>query len=115
MNGASKKRIANKKVAAKLTQEGKLEPENSATDSSRLFYLAMKVTRTAISHQQIENKIPFELCWAKGMIGVVPCFETRKDAEAYRGGALDIIVVKEKKLNPKDIRQLKRPATLSPK
>lgn len=48
------------------------------------MYVLMKLRKNlAISFLGIEQELP--LCWATGMIGAVPVFNTEEEAEKFRG------------------------------
>lgn len=49
------------------------------------MYLVMNL-RTELTIEVGPTEITEELCWAEGMIGAVPVFNTREEAEEYSEG-----------------------------
>jgi len=49
-------------------------------------------------HPPLEETV--DLCFAKGMLGAMPVFETREDAEAYADGNEIIELIKKPQLMP---------------
>jgi hypothetical protein len=36
------------------------------------------------------EQVSLDMCWAKGMVGVLPLFNNEKDAKAYAGDILEV-------------------------
>jgi hypothetical protein len=67
--------------------------------ANKKAYLVMEVERKR-TLEVLGREIPINMCWYKGMIGVMAVFATREEAEDYTDHQFQIIEIELQKDEP---------------